>query len=146
MLRPSEVENVARALAAKVGVGAAAGNLSADQQKFVDAVAADLNDHKGKCLVVPGEFQSPAVYALAQAMNGALGNVGQTVTYIDPVEVDAVEHGQSIRELIADMSAGKVETLVIIGGNPVYNAPVDLDFAGAVAKVHAAHPALLLQK
>ena len=135
VLRPSEVENVARALAAKVGVGAAGGNLTADQQKFVDAVASDLNDHKGKCLVVPGEFQSPAVYALAQAMNGALGNVGQTVTYIDPVEVDAVEHGQSIRELIADMSAGKVDTLVIIGGNPVYNAPVDLDFAGAVAKV-----------
>ena len=135
VLRPSEVENIARALAAKVGVGTAAGNLSAEQQKFVDAVAADLAEHKGKCLVVPGEFQSPAVYALAQAMNGALGNVGQTVTYIDPVEVDAVEHGQSIRELIADMNAGKVDTLVIIGGNPVYNAPVDLDFAGAVAKV-----------
>lgn len=135
VLRPSEVESVARALAAKVGVGGTAGNLTPDQQKFVDAVAADLNEHKGKCLVVAGEFQSPAVYALAQAMNGALGNVGQTVTYIDPVEVDPVEHGQSIRELIADMSAGKVDTLVIIGGNPVYNAPVDLDFAGAVAKV-----------
>ena len=135
VLRPSEVESVARALAAKVGAGGAAANLTADQQKFVEAVAADLAEHKGKCLVVPGEFQSPAVYALAQAMNGALGNVGQTVTYIDPVEVDPVEHGQSIRELIADMSAGKVDTLVIIGGNPVYNAPVDLDFAGAVAKV-----------
>ncbi|HEV8494791.1 MAG TPA: 4Fe-4S dicluster domain-containing protein, partial [Candidatus Angelobacter sp.] len=136
VLRPSEVESVARALAARVGAGgAAAGNLTPDQQKFVDAVAADLTEHKGKCLVVAGEFQSPAVYALAQAMNGALGNVGQTVTYIDPVEVDPVEHGQSIRELITDMSAGKVDTLVIIGGNPVYNAPVDLDFAGAVAKV-----------
>ena len=135
VLRPSEVETVARALAAKVGVGGAAGNLTADQQKFVDAVAADLTEHKGKCLVVPGEFQSPAVYALAQAMNGALGNVGQTVTYIDPVEVDAVEHGQSIKELIADMNAGKVDTLVIIGGNPAYNAPVDLDFVSAVDKV-----------
>jgi MoCo/4Fe-4S cofactor protein with predicted Tat translocation signal len=135
VLRPSEIESVARALAAKVGLGGAAGNLNPDQQKFVDAVAADLADHKGKCLVVPGEFQSPAVYALAQAMNGALGNVGQTVSYIDPVEVDAVEHGQSIKELIADMNAGNVDTLVIIGGNPVYNAPVDLDFASAVDKV-----------
>lgn len=136
VLRPSEVENVARALAAKVGIGGAAGNLTADQQKFVDAVAADLTEHKGKCLVVPGEFQSPAVYALAQAMNSALGNVGQTVSYIDPVEVDAVEHGQSIKELIADMNAGKVDTLVIIGGNPSYNAPMDLDFVGAVDKVN----------
>jgi Fe-S-cluster-containing dehydrogenase component len=68
-------------------------------------------------------------------MNASLGNVGQTVTYIDPVEVDAVEHGQSIKELIADMNAGKVDTLVIIGGNPAYNAPVDLDFVSAVDKV-----------
>ena len=135
VLRPSEVENIARALAAKVGVAATPGHLSGDQQKFVDAVAADLMEHKGKCLVVPGEFQSPAVHALAHAMNGALGNVGQTVSYIDPVEVDAVEHGQSIRELIADMNAGKVETLIIIGGNPSYNAPVDLDFVKALDKV-----------
>ncbi|MCU1331070.1 MAG: quinol:cytochrome c oxidoreductase iron-sulfur protein precursor [Candidatus Angelobacter sp.] len=135
VLRPSEVETVARALAAKVGAGGAAGNLTPEQQKFVDAVAADLTEHKGKCLVVPGEFQSPTVYALAQAINGALGNVGQTVTYIDPVEVDPVEHGQSIKELIADMNAGKVDTLVIIGGNPAYSAPVDLDFLSAVEKV-----------
>jgi molybdopterin-containing oxidoreductase family iron-sulfur binding subunit len=135
VLRPSEVESLARALAAKVGLSGSAGNLSPDQLKWLDAVAADLMEHKGKCLVVPGEFQSPAVYALAHAINGALGNVGQTVTYIDPVEVDAVEHGQSIRELIADMNAGKVETLVIIGGDPAFNAPVDLDFVGAVEKV-----------
>jgi MoCo/4Fe-4S cofactor protein with predicted Tat translocation signal len=136
VLRPSEVETIARALAAKVGVGgAAAGKLSETQQAWVDAVAADLSEHKGKSLVVPGEFQSPAVYALAHAINGALGNVGQTVSYIDPVEVDPVEHGQSIRELIADMNAGKVETLIMIGGNPVFNAPVDLDFHGAMDKV-----------
>src|SRR5579884_1744870 len=99
VLRPSEVESVARALAAKVGLSAAPGKLNDAQQKWVDAVADDLSSHKGKCLVVPGEFQSPAVFALAQAINGALGNVGQTVSYIDPVEADAVEHGQSIREL-----------------------------------------------
>ncbi len=134
-LRPSEIENVARSLAAKLGIGAAAGELTEDQRKWVDAAAADLSEHKGKCLVVPGEFQSPAVYALAQVMNSALGNVGQTVTYIDPVEIDPVEHGQSIRELVDDMKAGKVATLVVIGGDPVYSAPADLDFAGALAKV-----------
>src|SRR5689334_6953674 len=135
VLRPSEVDSVARALAAKVGVAVSAGDLGGEWGKWVDAVAADLNEHKGKCLVVPGEFQSPAVHALAHAINGALGNVGQTVSYIDPVEVDAVEHGQSIRELIADMNAGKVETLVIMGGNPAYNAPVDLEFVKALDKV-----------
>src|SRR5690349_14920502 len=99
VLRPSEVENLARALAAKVGVTATAGHLSEEQQKWVDAVAADLSAHRGKCLVVSGEFQSPAVYALAHAMNAALGNVGQTVNYIDPVEADPVEHLQSLRDL-----------------------------------------------
>src|SRR5262249_9104888 len=129
VLRPSEVDSVARALAAKVGVSAqGGGHLSDAQQKWIDAVAADLQEHKGKCLVVPGEFQSPAVHALAHAMNAALGNVGQTVTYIDPVEIDPVEHSQSIRVLIDDMNAGKVKTLIIIGGNPVFNAPVDLKF------------------
>src|SRR5262249_45310232 len=87
--------------------------------------------HKGKCLVAPGEFQSPAVHALAHAMNAALGNVGQTVSYIDPVEADPVEHGQSIRELVADLNAGKVMTLVIIGGNPVFDTPADLGFEEA---------------
>jgi MoCo/4Fe-4S cofactor protein with predicted Tat translocation signal len=135
VLNPSEMEIVARALAARLNVGSPVGHLSKAQEVWIEAVATDLNDHKGKCLVVPGEFQSPAVHALAHAINDKLGNIGQTVSYIDPVEADAVEHGQSIRELVADMKAGKVETLVLIGGNPVYNAPADLDFAAALEKV-----------
>ncbi len=134
--RNSDIENIARALAAKVGVaGGGAGQLSADQQKWVDAAAADLTQHKGKGIVVPGVFQSPAVNALAHAMNAALGNVGQTVAYIDPVEIDPPEHTQSIRELAADMNAGKVETLIIMGGNPVYDAPADLEFGSALEKL-----------
>ena len=135
VLRPSEVDSLARALAAKTGVAAQGGHLTDEQQKWVDAVAADLLAHKGRCLVVSGEFQSPAVQALAHAMNAALGNVGQTVSYIDPVEVDPVEHGQSIQELVADMNAGKVDWLVILGGNPVFDTPVDLGFEAALDKV-----------
>jgi MoCo/4Fe-4S cofactor protein with predicted Tat translocation signal len=135
VLRPSEVESLARYIAGKLGAGGAGGNLNDDQRRWADAVVADLQEHKGKCLVVPGEFQTPAVHALAHAINGALGNVGQTVTFIDPVEADPVEHGQSLRELVADMNAGKVEMLVILGGNPVYNAPVDLEFDKALEKV-----------
>jgi molybdopterin-containing oxidoreductase family iron-sulfur binding subunit len=137
-LRPSEVEQIARALAAKLGVpGAPAITLNAGQEEWVNAVAADLGKHRGKSLVVPGEFQTPTVQALAHAMNAALANVGQTVSYIDPVEVDPVEHNQSLRELVDDMSAGKVELLVMMGVNPVYEAPVDLDFAAALEKMLA---------
>jgi len=137
-LRPSQVEQVARALAAKVGVsGVGAASLAPELQKWVDAVAADLGRHRGKSLVVPGEFQTPVVQAMAHAMNAALGNVGQTVSYIDPVEVDPVEHGQSIRELVDDINAGKVDLLVMMGVNPVYEAPADLDFEGALRKLLA---------
>ncbi|HMF92194.1 MAG TPA: TAT-variant-translocated molybdopterin oxidoreductase, partial [Candidatus Angelobacter sp.] len=136
VLRQSEVEKIARALAAKTGVGGVtAAALSEPQQKWVDAVAADLLKHRGKSLVVPGEFQSATVNALAHAINAQLGNIGQTVTYSEPIEIDAVEHAQSIRELAADMAAGKVETLVMIGGNPVYNAPVDANFQAGLEKL-----------
>jgi molybdopterin-containing oxidoreductase family iron-sulfur binding subunit len=136
VLRQSDVERVARALAAKLGVaGAAAPPLSEPQHKWVDAVAADLEKHRGKGLVVPGEFQNATIHALAYAINDKLGNVGQTVFYTDPVEVDAVEHTQSIHELVDDMNGGKVETLIMIGGNPVYNAPADLGFQSALEKL-----------
>ncbi|HWZ44727.1 MAG TPA: TAT-variant-translocated molybdopterin oxidoreductase [Candidatus Saccharimonadales bacterium] len=135
-VRPSEVEKIARALAAKAGVsGVTAPQLSAEMQRWVEAVSADLKDRHGKCLLVPGDFQSPAVHALAHAMNSALGNVGQTVVYIDPVEVEPVEHTASIRELVADINAGHVDTLVMIGVNPVYDAPADLNFKDALKKL-----------
>ena len=136
VLRPSEVEKIARALAAKLGVsGGAAGALSPEQQKWVDVVAADLAENRGKSLVVGGEFQSATVNALVHAMNAQLGNVGKTVSYTDPVEIDPVEHVQSIRELVDDINAGRVETLIMIGGNPVYNAPVDLNFQDALNRL-----------
>jgi molybdopterin-containing oxidoreductase family iron-sulfur binding subunit len=136
VLPHSGVGVIARALAAKLGVSVSTtGQLGPDQQAWVNAVAADLGQHRGKSLVVPGEFQSATVNALAQAMNAALGNVGKTVTYIDTVEIDPIEHGSSISELVNDINAGKVETLVMLGGNPVYDAPVDVNFQAALEKL-----------
>ncbi len=68
-------------------------------------------------------------------MNQALGNVGKTVTYTDPIEGNPADQQESLRQLVADMNAGQVDTLFILGGNPVYSAPADLDFAGALKKV-----------
>ena len=134
--RYSDIEKIARALAAKVGVaGVTAEHLEGERQKWVDAAAADLMQHKGKGVVVGGVFQTGAVNALAHAINAALGNTGQTVTYIEPVEIDPVEQTQSIKELADDINAGKVETLIILGGNPVYDAPADLKFSSALKKL-----------
>jgi molybdopterin-containing oxidoreductase family iron-sulfur binding subunit len=146
ILHQSGVETIARALAAKIGVSVSSpGALAPDLQKWVDAVAADLMKHRGKSLVVPGEYQSANVNALAHAMNAALNNVGQTVSYIDPVEIDPVEHTQSIRELADDIHAGKVETLIMIGGNPVYDAPVDVKFEDAVESLLKASGKIVVQ-
>jgi len=132
--RQIEIDKIARALAAKLGVaGATAEHLDAAHEKWVEAAAKDLAAHKGKSVVVPGVFQSAAVNALAHAMNSVLGNIGQTVSFIDPVEIDPVDNVQSIRELADDMNAGKVETLIVMGVNPIYNAPADLEMEKAFA-------------
>jgi molybdopterin-containing oxidoreductase family iron-sulfur binding subunit len=83
--------------------------------------------------VVAGEQQSPEVHALVHAINAALGNTGNTLYYTEPVEANPVNHQQSLRELCDDIDAGKVDTLIILGGNPVYDAPRDLDFSAKLS-------------
>ncbi|MBK7930181.1 MAG: TAT-variant-translocated molybdopterin oxidoreductase [Bryobacterales bacterium] len=133
-LASAEVENYARALAAELGVnaGAATTKVSAD---WVKKVAADLKAHSGASAVIAGDCQPPAVHALAHAINAALGNIGKTVSYTDPVEINTAPGFESLQQLVADMNAGKVKALIILGGNPVYTAPADLDFAAAMKKV-----------
>jgi MoCo/4Fe-4S cofactor protein with predicted Tat translocation signal len=131
VLGASAVEGWARDLAAALGLG----GQSSGKYMEVAAIARDLQAHKGASIVIAGDYQSAEVHALAHAMNQALGNAGKTVTYTDPLEGNPADQPESLRELVADMNAGKVDTLVILGGNPVYNAPVDLDFAGALRKV-----------
>jgi MoCo/4Fe-4S cofactor protein with predicted Tat translocation signal len=91
-----------------------------------EAIARDLEQHKGSSIVIVGADQPPFLHALAHAINIGFGNVGRTVFYTDPIEANSVDQTQSLRELVTDIDAGKVETLIIIGGNPAYNTPVDL--------------------
>jgi molybdopterin-containing oxidoreductase family iron-sulfur binding subunit len=90
------------------------------------SIVSDLQQFKGASIVIPGDEQSPVVHALAHAMNDALGNVGKTVFYTDPLEANSVDQRESLADLIRDIDAGKVEILVMLGGNPVYNTPADL--------------------
>ena len=102
---------------------------------WIAALVADLKAHHGSSLVLAGDQQSPAVHALAHAINQVLGNIGKTVHYTEPLEVQSVDQLQSITDLVADMKSGQVDALIIIGGNPVYDAPADLDFALALDKI-----------
>jgi molybdopterin-containing oxidoreductase family iron-sulfur binding subunit len=128
-VKPSQVESIARSIAAKLGAQGGS-TQSTTHDKWIDAVANDLKAHRGSSVVIAGDYQPPLVHALAHAMNQALGNVGSTVNYVEPIEASPVDGNASLRELVADMDADLVDILVIVGGNPVYNAPADLDFTG----------------
>ncbi len=147
--RAAQVEEIARELQAALGgsTGSPQGGGSSappasvprpgqpEIAKWVAAIAKDLQAHRGRSVVIAGEFQTPAVHAVAHAINQSLGNVGTTVTYGAALEVAPTNHMASIRDLAASMDAGQVEMLVILDGNPVFTAPVDLKFAEKLAKV-----------
>src|SRR6266851_3824595 len=127
-LRAVEIEHFAKALASAIGVNGGGAMDSGDTAKFINALAGDLQKHKGASVIIAGDHQPPGVHALAHAMNAALGNVGRTVVYTDPVDANPVNQTESLRDLVSDMRAGNVDLLVIMGGNPVYDAPADLRF------------------
>ena len=135
-VRSSDILGVAAAIAQAVG-GPAAGLASAaaakggapagNAEKWIAAVAGDLRNSAGRCVVVAGERQPAAVHAMAHALNVALGNVGKTVRYLSTPQESTGLAG--IRELVGDIKAGRVDTLVITAWNPVYALPVDAGFA-----------------
>jgi len=99
---------------------------------FVHTLATDLNRARGNAIVIAGDHQTPAVHALTHAINVVLNNTGKTVFYTDPVDANPINQTESIKELVADMRGGKVDLLIILGGNPAYDAPADLNFADAL--------------
>jgi molybdopterin-containing oxidoreductase family iron-sulfur binding subunit len=123
----SHVPALAAALAGRVlGTDAYAGLAQGLEVKpeWISECAADLLAHKGEGLVLAGAHQPAVVHALAYLMNAALGNIGQTVDFV-AVEPAAAA---TIQQLAASIKSGSVKTLFILEGNPVYNAPVDLDW------------------
>src|SRR5262249_18708989 len=86
--------------------------------------------NKGQSLVVAGHRQPIEVHLLAHSLNTALGNVGRSVEFHLAPEFNA----GSIGDLAALLNAGQVDTLVMLGGNPAYNAPADLNWATAQSK------------
>ncbi len=134
-LRASEVESFARAVAAGVGVAVPVPAGLEAHTAWIAALVRDLQQHRGASVVLAGEQQPAAVHALAHAMNHSLGNAGSTVVYTDPVEARPMDQLASLVELMDDIDAGRVDALLILGGNPVYDAPADLRFAGRMQKV-----------
>jgi MoCo/4Fe-4S cofactor protein with predicted Tat translocation signal len=136
-LKSREIEPFARALASALGVAGASAATPPEgsNSAFFNALVKDLQAHRGRSLVVAGDAQPPAVHVLAHAINAALGNAGTTVFYTATPEATPSNQTQSLRDLCADMGAGKVDVLIIVGANPVYTAPNDLKFGACLEKV-----------
>jgi molybdopterin-containing oxidoreductase family iron-sulfur binding subunit len=137
-VKAADIHGLAAALAQAVGVAGSQGSTSGESARWVASAAGDLQARRGRSVIVAGDTQPEAVHALARAMNQALGNVGTTVTYSAPVTGSPADGTASIAELVTDMNAGSVSLLIIIGANPVFTAPADLNFKAAMEKMSAA--------
>ena len=102
-----------------------------NKDKWIEACANDLIEHGGESVVIAGAQQPASVHVLVNAINAKLGNIGKTVDFVE-IESSAAT---TISALATAIKAGSVKTLIIVNGNPVYNAPADLDFAALLKSV-----------
>ncbi len=134
-LRARDIKDFARALAQRLGVIDGKATVEGVQERWMTALANDLKGHRERCLILAGPGQPQEVHLLVHALNQHLGNIGQTVLYTAPIEAESVDHLESLRDLTQAMEAGSVELLLILGGNPVFTAPADLQFVERLQKV-----------
>jgi len=137
---PARIYVLARALAGAVKApGFGDEKLSAGERQFVSQASRDLLAADGNAVVTVGHSAPPEAHAVAFAINAALGAIGKTITFIEmpatSANKDRPTHLQSIAELTAAMNGGQVNTLLLLGGNPSFDAPADVPFAAALAKV-----------
>jgi molybdopterin-containing oxidoreductase family iron-sulfur binding subunit len=146
-LRASDIERYAYALAAelaKKGVGlgseldalvARHGNSEGIPPKWLATVSKDLASNRRNAFVVVGSRQPPRLHAVGHALNMALGAVDSVVHFVPVTDPDELDASTDLKALVGAIDAGQVEALVILGGNPVYDAPADLSFGAKIAKV-----------
>ena len=149
-LRPSELPTAVGILAAELVLTqglvlpASSGNLAMTLRQYINlpqssallkTLAADLLEHRGRSLITGGPNLPPAAHALICLLNEALGNVGKTLSYQLEADARTITHKDAILELIKWMGNDAADTLLILGGNPVYDAPANLQFGEALKKV-----------
>jgi Fe-S-cluster-containing dehydrogenase component/anaerobic selenocysteine-containing dehydrogenase len=142
----THIDALTRALAAEVasqGVdlgpvkdAVAGAKPPAGTEAFVKAAADDLVASKSKSVVVTGRRQPAHVHALVHALNTALENVGRTASYAPVADItEPPDLAADLGELAADIDQGKVDVLLVLGGNPAYDAPGDVKLAQKLDKV-----------
>jgi len=131
-VRPSRIGAILSALAARLGAGGMDVTLAPEEEAFIKHLLSDIADNRGKSLVLVGPQHGPALHALALAINEKIGAIGSTLTFVEEPDGDRASHFDSIADLTNKLKARQIDTLVILGGNPAYDSPADLDFASAM--------------
>jgi len=157
-LPASEIAGYAFALAAELakagvplgdvqGAVAKAGAGAKVPPKWLSVLAKELVANRGRSVLVVGSRQPPEVHALVHSIHIALGSVPAVVSFAPSADPDEMDVATDLKALTDAITGGKVEALVILGGNPVYDAPADLGFAALLAKVpFSAHASLFFDE
>ena len=132
----SRIALLANSLAQELGFAQAnQSTFDSTTEHWIDAVAADLRANRGQGLIVTGEQQPASVHLLAHYLNQRLGNIGKSLVYTEHAAARPVRHIDSLRELTRAMNEGAADLLLILGSNPVFTAPTDVDFSKAISRV-----------
>ena len=136
-IRSSDIPSIVAAVAGGVGVQGVSFTIPEGAKSFVDHLVADLQANRGASILIAGSSQPAQVQALVWQINAALGNLGQTISMVEepptPGGTDNAPAG-TIAQLAEALNAGNVEAVVILGSNPIYDAPAELNFPEALAK------------
>ena len=100
-------------------------------QPAVQAAIAALERARGRGIVMAGATQPATVQAAVHRANARLGNLGGPVFQTSAAAGEA----EDLAGLVGAMRSGEVGTLLVLGGNPVYDAAADLGFGAALASV-----------
>jgi Fe-S-cluster-containing dehydrogenase component len=123
-----DIEAIAKAIARELGIETAVAAPVASADSWIRAVVDDIRANRGASVIVAGDAQPRAVHALVRQINNVFGNAFTAKS-------NAVVSGDSLPGLIADINSSAVELLLILGGNPVYDSPVDFEFARSLEKI-----------
>ncbi|WP_417778710.1 TAT-variant-translocated molybdopterin oxidoreductase [Stutzerimonas xanthomarina] len=137
-IEPEALQTYVQALAAALGEGGGpAQPLPRERQRWIEAVADGLKARAGRCLITAGERTPLTVQAAVHRLNQRLGNVGNTLTYSEPV-IWLEAGGQRLGDLPALVEAirsDQVDALLMLDCNPLDTAPADLGFVQLLDQV-----------
>ncbi len=103
------------------------------REKFLQSMADDLVKNKEAGMIIVGERQPPEVHAVAYKLNEMLGNIGKTIAFTSPLDADRAGMLASLISLKEKVASGAVKTLIVLGGNPAYDAPADLQIGPMIS-------------